>query len=187
MEYIQGTGTQYIDTGVSAPQGFKAFVKMEWTTPETDKFVIGSHNTGSPYGRNGLSSYVTNKNKWQLSTGNAYPGGGTLFSGIIYNCEVCTYRGESYLNINGTRVINSTDNQVRSSLNLLFFTSQYAIYMRQSKSKFRLLEATIYDHLGNLVRDYAPKLRVQDSKPGLYDFVTELFYTNAGTGEFLYN
>jgi len=39
----------------------------------------------------------------------------------------------------------------------------------------------------NLIRDFYPALRISDSKPGLYDLVNNQFYTNAGTGEFLYN
>lgn len=32
-----------------------------------------------------------------------------------------------------------------------------------------------------------PAFRIADNKPGLYDIVNNQFYTNAGTGEFLYN
>lgn len=39
---------------------------------------------------------------------------------------------------------------------------------------------------GTLVRDYIPALRLLDNKPGMYDLVNNQFYTNAGTGEFLY-
>ena len=35
-------------------------------------------------------------------------------------------------------------------------------------------------------RHYLPALRMADSKPGLYDIINNQFYTNAGTGEFLY-
>lgn len=36
------------------------------------------------------------------------------------------------------------------------------------------------------VRNFVPALRLSDNKPGLYDTVNGVFYTNAGTGEFLY-
>lgn len=39
----------------------------------------------------------------------------------------------------------------------------------------------------NILRlDLVPKLRTLDSKPGLYDNVNGVFYTNQGSGEFLY-
>ncbi|MCR4964873.1 MAG: hypothetical protein K6A41_04375 [Bacteroidales bacterium] len=34
--------------------------------------------------------------------------------------------------------------------------------------------------------DLYPALRDSDSKPGMYDIVNDVFYTNAGTGEFVY-
>jgi hypothetical protein len=37
-----------------------------------------------------------------------------------------------------------------------------------------------------LVRNYIPCYRKSDNKPGLYDLVNGVFYTNAGTGEFKY-
>lgn len=39
---------------------------------------------------------------------------------------------------------------------------------------------------GEIEYDFIPALRIADSKPGLYDLVNDQFYTNAGTGEFLY-
>ena len=39
---------------------------------------------------------------------------------------------------------------------------------------------------GTVLCDGYPALRLQDSKPGLYDLVGNIFYTNQGTGEFLY-
>ena len=38
-----------------------------------------------------------------------------------------------------------------------------------------------------IVRDLVPAVRTADSKPGLYDMVTHTLFTNAGTGEFVYN
>ena len=38
-----------------------------------------------------------------------------------------------------------------------------------------------------LVRDFVPCYRKSDGKAGMYDTVTDTFFTNAGTGEFKYN
>lgn len=40
----------------------------------------------------------------------------------------------------------------------------------------------MYDN-GTLVRDFIPVVRNLDNKPGLYDKVTDTFFTNAGTGD----
>ena len=38
----------------------------------------------------------------------------------------------------------------------------------------------------SLVRDFVPCIRNSDNKPGMYDRVNNVFYTNQGSGEFLY-
>ena len=37
---------------------------------------------------------------------------------------------------------------------------------------------------GTLVRHFIPCYRISDDKPGMYDIVNDVFYTNVGTGEF---
>lgn len=49
--------------------------------------------------------------------------------------------------------------------------------------KFRLYSCKIYQG-NNLIRDLIPCYRKDTLKPGLYDFVNDVFYTNAGSGEF---
>ena len=50
----------------------------------------------------------------------------------------------------------------------------------------RLDAAKIYSG-DTLLRDYCAAMRLSDNKPGMYDFVNGVFYTNAGNGEFLFN
>ena len=38
---------------------------------------------------------------------------------------------------------------------------------------------------GEVIRSFYPVYRKSDSKPGMYDIVNGVFYTNQGTGEFL--
>ena len=47
----------------------------------------------------------------------------------------------------------------------------------------RMYYCKIYDN-DLLIRDLVPCYRKSDNKPGLYDIVNNVFYTNAGTGEF---
>ena len=50
----------------------------------------------------------------------------------------------------------------------------------------KLFRCKITDLQGNILRYYIPALRIADSTPGMYDLVTGQFFTNQGTGEFLY-
>ena len=48
----------------------------------------------------------------------------------------------------------------------------------------RIYYCQIYNN-NNILRDYAPCYRKSDNKPGMYDLVNNVFYTNSGTGQFL--
>ena len=51
------------------------------------------------------------------------------------------------------------------------------------KSSFKLENFKIYNENEELVRNFIPCKRIIDNKPGLYDLVNNLFYTNQGTGD----
>ena len=55
IEYIESNGNQYIDTGFSAPEGFKFDCAFAYNGI-TGSYIIGSHNASSPYGRNGVGA-----------------------------------------------------------------------------------------------------------------------------------
>ena len=47
MEYVEATGTQYVDTGVEGRAGTKAHFKFTTTEPyQNDQMILGSRSTG---------------------------------------------------------------------------------------------------------------------------------------------
>ena len=49
LEYIQSSGTQYVDTGVSTPTGFRIICEVELTSiKNTLNMLFGSHDAASP-------------------------------------------------------------------------------------------------------------------------------------------
>ena len=188
LNYIEGQGRQYINCGISAPNGFisNGIVSIKLQSYTNPMRVIGSHNTGSPYGRNGLAIQCDNSNKkWQLSHGDYFPStpNGTLVVDQIYTYTVCSYRGNGYLDIDGTRVLTDTTNTTLSSNNICIFFDNYLGTYKCLKGKVYYADLTIN---GILVREYYPALRILDTTAGLYDIVYNQFYTNAGTGTFLF-
>lgn len=184
LEYIESTGSQYIDTTLSAPDGFMFVVDIYIDTSNSGyPYVVGSHNLSSPYGRNGVG--LEQGNKWQLGLGNTYPTSyATPVKGTRLTLSGSTIKGSSFLELNGTRIITSSDSSSRSSNNLLIFYNQYE-RNRGSQTLKGKLYANSLTVLG-VMHTYTPALRIPDSKPGLFDFTSGTFYTNAGTNEFLY-
>jgi hypothetical protein len=182
LQYIQCTGTQYIDT--------------EWLPNSNTEVIYNCKQTESyAYGTNqcffGCSNGAWNNNPFTMCT---YHNGAVSYgtSGSAgWECFTTTVGQDMVLKlnknggyVNDTMVFNTSSyvlNQMDQSL--LFGAENYISVTEYGKH--RIYSAQIYES-GNLVRNFVPKLRNIDSKPGLYDTVNNLFYTNRGTGEFLY-
>lgn len=183
VEYIESTGTQYIDTGFAASEGFITSAVFEFTTLKSGAFIVGSHNTTTPYGRNGFCP--TDNLLWQLALGDNLAASATpVVAGTKYTVEASTVKGASYLTVNGNRLVNSSDSTQRSSANLMVFCNQYALAFSQGTAPAKLYSLKIYDHNGTLVRDYVPCVNAS-GVAGLYDVENGVFYRNAGTGTFV--
>jgi len=181
VEYIQSTGTQYINTGVSAPNGFKVFAKFN-PTSTTPNYLVGSHNLSSPYGRNGFG---ISSSRWELGAGNTYPQSSTTVQiNTDYEAEASTIKGNSYLKLNGSTVASSTDSNTRSSSNILIFQEHWSLNDAASSLNAKLYYMKLYDNTEKLVRDFIPVYRISDNVIGLFDQENKVFYTNAGTGTF---
>ena len=128
---------------------------------------------------------LTQGAKWQLGIGNAYPqSSATPVKGVRLTIDGSTIKGSSFLELNSTRIITSSDSSPRSSNNLLIFYNQYELNTGSQTLKGKLYAISLT--VSGVTYTYTPALRTADSKPGLLDKVNNVFYINAGTGEFLY-
>jgi len=182
LEYIEGTGTQYINTGFSAPNGFIMEGDVEWTSGMTN-YVVGSHNETSSsgsYGRNGIGG------SWQLGLGDTYPNSesGTCAVNVKYHLNGSTVKGDGYLIVDGKELLSSTDATPRSSNNVLIFQQQYGIANNQAPATLKIYYLNIYDNTGTLVRSLIPA-KNKSGTIGMYDLVGDKFYINSGTGTFV--
>ena len=188
IEYIQGTGTQYINSNLSLPNGFKANVDIVITNVSSSNGIVGCHTgNSSDYKRNyiGMSS---NGPKFII----AYGSNGTSYTyaaqkttvDTFYHIESSNIYQNRYFIINGTTTsLNSDSSQIYSDLPLAIMGfNQGGTVATFAKAKLYYL--SLKDYQDNLVGNYFPVKRLSDSKPGLYDTVTGTFFTNAGTGEF---
>ena len=181
VEYIEATGTQYIDTAVSAPEGFKTIAKFN-PVASHDNYLIGSHNLSAPYGRNGFGIL---RNVWEMGLGDTCPSTtNEVQYGIDYDVEASTIKGNSYLKLNNNVIISSSDTSTRSSSNILIFQMQWHLNINVDGFIGKLYYLKLYDNLDNLVRYFIPVYRITDNVIGLFDEVNKSFYTNVGTGVF---
>lgn len=185
LEYIQGTGTQYLETNIVANNGCSFYCVMCYTTLQSNAYIAGQCNATAPYERNGVQSSGDSSPRWMLGLGNTCPKANqSISANTIYTLNASTIQGLSYLEVNGTTLITSSDSTGRSSTGLYVFYDNWSKANNREKSKIKLYNLSVTAN--NIEHKLIPALRIADSKPGLYDTTDNVFYTNQGTGEFLY-
>ena len=173
VEYIESTGTQYIDSG---------FYPNSQTKIDVD-FLHGSNNI---YFVLGAWDDVSNA-FLVTSFGNTTElrsGGDTNFSFDRVNNEKNTASfslNQAIFNGN-TQTKTNTSSLTRINKSMILFGRDNAGNIQLSE--VRIYSNKIYDN-NTLVRNFIPCYRKADNVIGLYDTVNNQFYTNAGTGTFL--
>lgn len=174
LEYIEGTGTQYINTGFKPNQDTRVVADLKFqigssnpvafgaivTSPSTIVFALqavaaGYRNDYGPYVQvvksgNIADRFIVDKNKnIQTLNGVAHDAGYTTFS-VNYP--------------------------------IYLFARNYA-GTADRFAPMTLYSCQIYDN-GTLVRNFVPCKNSNDAV-GLYDLVNDVFYSNNGTGVFV--
>lgn len=180
LKYIESSGTQYIDTGISAPNGFKAVIDWEFKSLNQYANVIGADNGSS--GFNFLCVGSPSSYYWQLGTDSSKDSSVKSAVNTRYNIDVSTVINHSYLKINDVTLLTDETSTSRSSRELFIFAVNSG-----GEAKF-FSSAKIYlckiINNNSVVRDYIPAKRNSDGVVGLYDLVSKTFFTNVGTGIF---
>lgn len=184
LDYIESTGTQYINTGVAPTQLSRS---------NTEIFVDGQYLNGNSYDFAALWGAQTSsvwlktdiKSAKQLAVQAGGPGKETKVTvsdalarhTIILNSSA----DECYIDNNAYN-LTVQDGAFNLTNNITLFksngvtSSQYAtarIYKMYIKSN------------GSFIRNFIPAQRNSDNVVGMYDLVSGQFFTNAGTGDFV--
>ena len=178
VEYIESDGTQYIDTGYKANQDtrvvFDAYILQTTTT------ATGLFGCRQALGSNGFYIY-----EHDSASGEYNDGYGSLYTTdiplsasarhIIDKNKNKTYIDETIAHTYATQTFTSP-------VTLTLFAIQQSNGVDERMSVCRLYSSVIYDN-GTIVRYYIPCTNASGIA-GLYDTVSGVFCTNAGTGSF---
>ena len=186
VEYIESTGTQYIDTGFIPNQNTILTADYQYTSYATTSSLVGVRGNGSDAYHNMYVIWVRNNNL-ELSHGVA-------LNQIITQADTSRHllaRNKGTIYIDGNIAIGFGATETFTSCYTL---EVFACNNNGTKgawcSKMKLYSLKIYSGgttVTNsvLVRDFKPCYRKSDKVAGLYDAVNDVFYENRGTGEFL--
>ncbi|MBQ3021117.1 MAG: hypothetical protein IJD92_02695 [Bacilli bacterium] len=166
VEYIESTGTQYIDTGVAKwENGTKFELDMKFKSSTTRCLMGYSPNVGFYFGKNASDNYEL----------------GSAFTMNLLATErrVCTFYRENdvaYLSVDGKTISRSVSPTGSEQTNFSTYLAGY------SGSGVILYNIKAYKD-DVLLRDMIPCYRKSDGEVGMYDLVNDVFYTNTGSGE----
>lgn len=183
VEYLESTGTQYVDTGVPNGEPFTVFLDFSIdASAETNNSLFGSFASSSR--RMIYVTALTNgKKRIHLShgaSGNSFSVG-DLVAGTRHTVRV-RQSGSFEYQVDGGAVGTrdfGNDLAEQSGVTLWLFNRSGT----PNPCPMRLYAATIRDANDVLVRDYQP---VRKNAAGyLYDRVSGTLFGNAGTGAFV--
>ncbi len=179
VEYLQSTGTQYIDTGFNIPDLTDSYrVELKMTVDGGTGNAATSNNLGYMGQNSGLM--LTYTRDYGLGIGSA---GIPVTSGYIF--EVVQKR-----NADCTRelIVDNTTFTITTQATL-YADRNYGIFrLSPFDQTYNAIYGKIYEFKGykNNVLTYnlVPCRRKSDNVLGMYDTVNKTFLTNAGTGTF---
>lgn len=174
LEYIQSSGTQYIDTGFKPNQDTRVVTKFDMIQTDTAWRKLWGSGSGSynldfalwNSGTTKLQSYYGTK------TNNAVPITGMSLN-VDANKNIWKYSGET---------ITFDKNNFTCAYSMYIFNVNKDDDPQYLPGMMKLYLFKIYDN-DVLVRDFIP-CKNPSGVIGLYDSVNSVFYANAGTGSF---
>lgn len=178
VEYIESTGTQYINTGVYPHQ----IGKWELDVQYTDSSPSNQTNGCFPVANQRFDIGTTSNSKWTLNIGalNTYTDADNerhLFVLDKINNKVSI--DTTYYSVTTATFTTQT------TYALLIGARNYYGSSSKYNCKEKIYSSKIYDISEVLIRNYIPCYRKSDNEIGLYDTVNNAFLTNAGTGTFV--
>ena len=182
LEYIESSGTQYINTGIVPKTTTRVVVDFSLTTTAGGQWN-GWGSTGSKesffFGAAKAGTFhISLSGDWtNTDTGIAID---TSRHAVDMSMSALKFDGEEFVNASSSPFSNA------ASGNTLYLFAMHQGWSPGigSYSSMRLYSCQIYDG-ETLVRDFVPVVQDSDGAAGLYDTVSETFFANGGTGSFV--
>ena len=189
VEYLESTGTQYININYpydSTNTTYKVNCMFQMTTVNSPYQAVYGAYTSEQH--NSFRLLRSNNDSSLLITTNGRAGGNNNSQnvGSIFNVFTINHTYDSYtinnLTTNSSWTNNSPVHGGGSDTNsqfYLFSQTPTGCLASERIHYFKLYTGT------TLVRNFVPCYCKSDGKPGMYDTIDGVFYTNAGSDEFI--
>ena len=201
IDYIEVTGTQFIDTEFIPNQDTRFVSELMMRTISGNQNIYGCRqNANSADGSSRNFAFRVIGGKWQPCYGTKLRSTGiaadtTKWHRIDQNKNICRIYGiDSYDEETITESTTVVDGVAINVIDEQTFTAPHTFLIGGIRSgssspgtlyytKARFRACQLYDN-GTLIRDFIP-CKNADGEVGMYDTVNAKFYGNAGTGTFV--
>ena len=179
IDYIQSSGTQYIDTGVILNQDSEVRVLFKPVKAES-AIVFGSRSSAT---KNNFSLLLSAESNRQTAVLDFYDyTKNRVQTEVINDTAYLVVMNNLELRINDVKKDISTYEPFNTPGNALIFNGAGS-FPWSTKASIKLYECMISQN-GTTIRHFIPCYRKSDGEVGLIDIITGQFYTNLGTGTF---
>lgn len=187
VEYLQSTGTQYIDTGCSTTEYRGTYVTFNTNNS------VSTENCGSVCGvslsSNGNRYYIDTWESTTTNSGRFWIGTNWAFCDAKITPNTKLTIGHSMV----TRTVATDDNSYTTSATTPItswnmYAFGYNEYNQQAAlgNKVKIYYLSFFEKYSK-IHEYIPVVRKSDNKPGMYDIISGTCLFNKGEGDdFLY-
>ena len=176
VEYLESTGTQYIDTGIKPTNLTK--VEIAFMYNSSNGYVYGSRTSSSSNDAHAFivfySSIYPQFDEQQKGVVSSYNKTGIKY--ILKNSKDGVY-------IDDELVKSYTESTFSSDYSMFLFAMNQSNSVESRTFKGKIYYCKIYED-GILVRRLVPCYRKSNGEIGMYDLVNNVFYKNKWSGTF---
>lgn len=180
VEYIEGTGTQWLSLTDVLSSGYTATIKYLASTFVSQNPVLHFGTTAGATRQGNIGTATSGYAAWFNNTENILiPSSDTgVVTGVVQNT------GSSIV-----VTLSTPNNTASETYNITANYSGGTFILRNGRSTYQYGKYKVYDFIladGNndTVRQMYPCYRLSDNVAGMYDKATDTFFTNAGSGTF---
>ena len=183
VDYIESTGTQYVDTGFKPNNNTS--IEMKVLIPSSQagnvvRFFESRNNANTVDGAFGILSFDDSNKILQFRYDTAK--NSDTNSQLAIDTEYIIRTDKNKLYVNDTLKVEQTTSTFQLNYNLLLFGYQSPSDLHSNTGVYRLYYFKIYDN-GVLIRDFKP-CKNTHGECCLYDAVSNRYFYNAGSGIF---
>lgn len=188
LEYLESTGTQYIDTGEYLNENFGIEVDFQSNKEVGSTFqsIFGAQRDSIAFR---LSCIIIGNN-----TAVRFVATGTncIDTDILFdNVDDANKRHRYGFNAYSLKVyLDNKEASFQKTGSMVTYHSVYVLARNNGSTTTNFAIGKLYGVKcwlkESVIHNLIPALRKSDNKPGMYDLVTGQFFVNQGTGEFSY-